>query len=259
MTSRTDSRSSCGLVQAPVIVRARYKRYFDIAVIVLSGILFAPFWLLLCAAIPVAIRLEDRGRVFHAQTRLGLAGRRFELFKFRTMVEQAEKSTGPVWAADNDSRVTRVGRVLRPLHLDEIPQILNVLKGDMSLVGPRPERPELASLLNKEHPGFDQRLRVRPGIAGLAQARRSRYTSARQKHLYDNLYIARMSPLLDMKLLAACFLVSIRVRPFPNGPGPDAAKECQEQETDTRGNSAPYRTGLRRQFGHTASRGDGRP
>ena len=199
------------------IVRARYKRAFDLAVIALSGVLLAPLWLFLCVAITVAIRLEDGGRALYSQTRLGLAGRRFEVYKFRTMVDDAEKSTGPVWAAENDSRSTRVGRILRPLHLDEIPQVLNVLKGDMSLVGPRPERPELASLIERRQPGFDRRLRVRPGIAGLAQARRAHYVSARQKHRYDNLYIEKMSALLDLKLLAACFLISIRVLPIPKG------------------------------------------
>ncbi len=213
------SGSSHGFGQEPASIRARYKRPFDMAVIVLSGVLLAPLWLFLCVAIPVAIRLEDRGRVFHIQTRLGRAGRRFEMFKFRTMVEEAEKSTGPVWAEENDSRITRVGRILRPLHLDEIPQILNVLKGDMSLVGPRPERPELASLIERQQPEFARRLRVRPGIAGLAQARRSHYASARQKHHYDNLYIAKMSPLLDLKLLAACFLISIGILPNPNSGG----------------------------------------
>lgn len=232
MTPRMESGSLRGSARKPAIVRARYKRPFDCAVIALSGVLLAPLWLFICIAIPVAIRLDDGGRVFEVQTRLGLAGRRFEMFKFRTMVEDAEKLTGPVWAAENDSRTTRVGRILRPLHLDEIPQILNVLKGDMSLVGPRPERPEIASLIEREQPGFARRLRVRPGIAGLAQARRVNYASARQKHRYDNLYIGKMNPLLDLKLLAACFLISIGVLRVSAGavpiPGPGGLREPVE-------------------------------
>ena len=202
----------------PAPLRARYKRPLDLAIVVLAGIVFAPLWLLLCAAIPAAIWLEDRGRILHVQTRLGLAGRPFEMVKFRSMVERAEDATGPVWAAENDARFTKVGRVLRPLHLDELPNVLNVLKGDMSLVGPRPERPEIARMLGRKLPAFSQRLCVRPGIAGLAQARRRRVT-ARHKLRYDRLYIAKMSPVLDLKLLAACVLVAIRNVPLVWQPG----------------------------------------
>lgn len=215
MTSQTNIAGSRDSAQGSGIVRARYKRPFDLAVIALAGVVLAPLWLLLCVAIALAIRREDGGRILYVQTRLGLAGRPFEMLKFRTMVEEAEIETGPVWAADNDTRVTRVGRILRSLHLDEIPQILNIVKGDMSLVGPRPERPEIACKLSRELPAFGGRLCVRPGIAGLAQARRKHYASARQKYRYDSLYIARMGPLLDLKLLAACVLVSIGSRPLP--------------------------------------------
>ena len=215
-------------------VRARYKRPFDLAVIALAGVVLAPLWLLLCVAIALAILREDGGRVLYGQTRLGLGGRPFEMLKFRTMVEEAEIATGPVLAADNDTRVTRVGRILRPLHLDEIPQILNIVKGDMSLVGPRPERPKIARRLSRKLPEFGSRLRVRPGIAGLAQARQSYHATARQKYRYDSFYIAKMNPLLDLKLLAACVLVAIRKCPLPRwrrsgsavsqtGPEPDPA------------------------------------
>ena len=159
MTSQTDIAGSRDSAHGPGIVRARYKRPFDLAVIALAGVALAPLWLLLCVAIALAIRQEDGGRVLYGQTRLGLDGRPFELLKFRTMVEEAEIVTGPVWAADNEPRVTGVGRILRPLHLDEIPQILNVVKGDMSVVGPRPERPEIAGWLSRELPDFGGRLR----------------------------------------------------------------------------------------------------
>ena len=261
MTSRVNNECPRDVADGHAIVHARYKRPFDIAVVFLAGVVLAPLWLIVCVAIAVAIRLEDRGRVFHVQTRLGRGGRHFEMYKFRTMVEEAEKSTGAVWAAENDWRITRVGTVLRPLHLDEIPQILNVLKGDMSLVGPRPERPEIARLLRQEQPEFYRRLRVRPGIAGLAQTRRSYYASARQKYRYDNLYIAKMNPLLDLKLLAASFLVSIGVRRLWPGHTRMSATECRER--NWRPTSAVNPTDLpksdQRPFGLAAGRGEGRP
>ena len=193
------------------MAEGRYKRPFDLAVIVVAGFLLAPAWLLLCIAIPIAIRLQDGGPVFHVQTRLGRAGRQFNMLKFRTMIEDAEDGIA-VSASENDPRLTKIGKMLRSCHLDEMPQILNVALGEMSLVGPRPERPELAKLIRRKLPDFDQRLRVRPGIAGLSQARRHYHVTARHKLRYDNLYIASMNPLLDLKLLAACFLVSIGLR-----------------------------------------------
>ena len=248
VTPRTNIAGSRDSAHGPGIVRARYKRPFDLAVIALAGVALAPLWLLICVAIALAIRQEDGGRILYVQTRLGLAGRPFEMLKFRTMVEQAEIATGPIWAADNDTRVTRVGRILRPLHLDEIPQILNIVKGDMSLVGPRPERPKLAYRLSRELPEFGGRLCVRPGIAGLAQARQSYHATARQKYRYDSFYIAKMNPLLDLKLLAACVLVAIRKCPLPRWrrsgsavsqtgpePGPVAADQSDRGESDQAG------------------------
>ena len=117
------------------------------------------------------------------------------------MVRDAESRTGPVWAAEQDSRVTRVGRFLRTFRLDELPQVVNILKGEMSIVGPRPERPELVEQISHEVPSFSDRLRVRPGVAGLAQVRGSAQTRPRDKLRYDNLYIATLSPCMDIKLL----------------------------------------------------------
>lgn len=183
---------------------ARYKRPFDLAVLALVFVVLLPLWLLLAGAIPLAIWLQDRGPILYRQRRLGCAGRVFEVVKFRTMVNDAERHTGPVWAAEEDSRVTKVGRALRRFHLDELPQLFNIAKGDMSFVGPRPERPELAKRWCHEVPGFSRRLSVRPGIAGLAQARGGYHAAPRQKLKYDMLYIASMSPLLDLRLLALC-------------------------------------------------------
>ena len=151
--------------------RERYKRPFDLAVLALAGVGLLPLWLVLGAAIALALRLESRGPVLYRQLRLGRGGRVFAMLKFRTMAEGAEAGTGPVWPSERDGRTTAVGRVLRRFHLDELPQVVHVLRGEMSLVGPRPERPELAERIERAVPGFGERLRVRPGIAGLAQAR----------------------------------------------------------------------------------------
>ena len=129
------------------------------------------------------------------------------------MLDDAEKLTGPVWAAGHDPRTTRVGRVLRPLHLDEMPQLFNILRGDMSLVGPRPERPELVRRFVEEVPEFSSRLRVLPGLTGLAQVRGRYDLHPRHKLRYDNLYIRCISPLLDLKLLALTVVVVIIGRP----------------------------------------------
>lgn len=187
-----------------------YKRPFDLTLVTVIGVAFAPLWILLALLIPAAVWLEDRGRILHVQRRVGLGGRPFNIIKFRTMVEDAERLTGPILAVEGDSRSTKVGRVLRRLHLDEIPQIINVVKGDMSLVGPRPERPELAEIIERDVPGFTERLNVRPGIAGLAQAHGEYHTSPRVKLRYDRLYISAMGPLLDSKILALCLCKAIR-------------------------------------------------
>lgn len=178
-----------------------YKRPYDIAIITLCALLLIPLWLPLCLLAALAIWLNDRGPVFYTQERLGKDGRPFHIIKFRTMVQDAESKTGPVWAEQNDPRITRIGKLLRPTHLDDLPQVINVLRGEMSLVGPRPERPELTELFEKNMPGFKRRLAVLPGMAGLALVRGSYWTPPRQKLRYDILYIKRMGPLLDTKVI----------------------------------------------------------
>ena len=195
-----------------------YKRPFDLTLIAVFGVLLAPMWLVLWTVIPLAIWLEDRGRVFLVQRRVGRGGQTFDMIKFRTMVEDAERLTGPVLAAESDERSTKVGALLRRLHLDEVPQIINVAKGEMSLVGPRPERPELAEEISLRVPRFGDRLRVRPGIAGLAQAQGTYHTHPRSKLRYDRLYIDTMGPLLDLKLLGLCLWKAVK-----------AASRLQEQ------------------------------
>ena len=191
-------------------VRNGYKRCFDLSVLLLAHLLLFPVWAALWIAIPLAIRLSDRGPVFYIQERAGLNGRTFRAIKFRTMIPDAESETGPVWASANDPRTTRVGQFLRRLHLDELPQVINVLKGDMSLVGPRPERPDLAEQFTKENPGFARRLRVRPGIAGLAQVRGTYFLKPHCKLRYDNLYIENMCALMDFKLLLLSVWISLK-------------------------------------------------
>ena len=184
-----------------VVIRDGYKRPFDLAIIILAHLLLLPLFVVLWIGIPIAIWLGDRGRVFYFQERVGRSGRRFRVIKFRTMILDAESQTGPVWAAERDSRTTRVGRMLRILHLDELPQVVNILKGEMSIVGPRPERPVLVERFSGDVPAFSERLRVRPGVAGLAQVRGSAQTRPRDKLRYDNLYIETLSPCMDIKLM----------------------------------------------------------
>ena len=184
--------------------RESYKRPFDLCVIATAAVALLPLWAVLLVVIPLAIRLESRGPALYRQTRLRRGGRTFTLWKFRTMADGAERDTGPVWAAWRDARVTGVGRVLRRWHLDELPQVVNVVRGEMSLVGPRPERPALAARVERAVPGFSRRLAVRPGIAGLAQAPGAGHRDPRAKLHHDLRYIARMGPWLDLGLCLAC-------------------------------------------------------
>ncbi|MCS7466987.1 sugar transferase [Stieleria sp. ICT_E10.1] len=167
---------------------------------------------LMVVAIPIMaivafIVLVCDGRpLFYRQVRVGKNGKNFRIWKFRTMRTGAEKNTGPVWSSPNDSRVTRSGRWLRCCHLDELPQLINVLAGEMSLVGPRPERPEFVTTLAEEVPGYLRRTRVRPGITGLAQLKLGYDESIvgiPQKVACDLQYIRTASLFQDLKLLAA--------------------------------------------------------
>ena len=183
------------------VVRDGYKRPFDLVVIILAHLLLFPLWVVLWIVVPLAIWLGDRGPVFYTQERVGRRGRLFKVIKFRTMIVDAEAQTGPIWAAEDDPRITKVGGVLRRVRLDEMPQVINIVRGEMSLVGPRPERQVLFEQFNRQISGFSQRIRVRPGVAGLAQVRGDALTNPRCKLRYDNLYIEKMSPWLDCKLL----------------------------------------------------------
>lgn len=176
------------------------KRCLDIGLAVIGLCLALPFMLL----IAILVKLDSAGPIFFRQERVGEHGKEFTLIKFRTMVADAEKDTGPVWAQHADPRVTRLGNVLRRTGMDEIPQLLNVLKGDMSFVGPRPERAAFIAELQQQIPYYMQRLVVKPGITGWAQVRYgygATIEDAVEKLQYDLYYIKNMSIFLDFLII----------------------------------------------------------
>jgi sugar transferase (PEP-CTERM system associated) len=177
------------------------KRVIDAMSAMIGLILALPLMLLVAAA----VKATSRGPIFYHQPRVGLRGRVFVLHKFRSMRQDAEKGTGAVWATRHDNRVTGVGRFLRRARLDELPQLWNVLRGDMSLVGPRPERPEFVSSLTREILFYGQRHTIRPGLTGWAQVRYTYGASvedAMEKLQYDLFYIKNMSLALDLFVIA---------------------------------------------------------
>jgi lipopolysaccharide/colanic/teichoic acid biosynthesis glycosyltransferase len=189
------------------------KRAFDVAVAGLGLMISAPLWL----AIAAAIKAEDRGPVFYTQDRVGQGGRRFRALKFRSMIPDAEARSGAVQAARDDPRVTAVGRALRATAMDELPQLWNIFRGDMSFVGPRALRPGEVERQGNGRvvsidavPGYSERARVRPGLTGLAQIYAPRDVARRQKFRYDRLYIRRRSLWLDLRLIALSFWISAR-------------------------------------------------
>jgi exopolysaccharide biosynthesis polyprenyl glycosylphosphotransferase len=186
------------------------KRWFDFTLALVVLLLAAPLFLL----IALAIKLDSPGRVFFTQVRVGRGGKAFRIIKFRSMYSDAEAATGAVWAASYDRRVTRIGRFLRKSRLDEIPQILNVLRGDMSFVGPRPERPEFDEELEREIPFYRARRAVRPGLTGWAQVNHGYGNSlqdALRKVEYDLYYIKNESPYLDLLILLRTVAVVLKL------------------------------------------------
>ena len=176
------------------------KRAIDIFAASVGLILAAPLMLVLS----IAVKLTSRGPVFYSQQRVGLNGSRLTVHKFRSMCADAEAGTGAVWAKPGDSRITPLGRIMRRTRLDEIPQLWCVLRGDMSLVGPRPERPEFVRDLEKQIPFYGQRHVVKPGLTGWAQVR---YTygatmeDAMEKLQYDLFYIKNLTVSLDLFII----------------------------------------------------------
>ena len=177
----------------------RYKRPYDLAVLASAHLALLPVWLVLWLGIPLAIWLEDRGPVFFRQRRTGKNGEEFIFLKFRTMVPDAE-AAGLV-TVDADTRVTKVGRVLRRTALDELPQVINILRGDMSFVGPRALPTQMHRDAVKEEPRFSRRSEITPGLTGIAQLYLPRHCSPRRRLGYDLLYIDRASLWLDARLM----------------------------------------------------------
>jgi lipopolysaccharide/colanic/teichoic acid biosynthesis glycosyltransferase len=194
--------------------RYKLKRVLDISMII-GGFVFPllwPFWVIVIFVIPLLIWLEDRGPIFYSQDRIGKDKKIFKVIKFRTMVPDAEKMTGAVWSTKNDPRITRIGQLLRRTALDEIPQIINIVKGDMSFVGPRAERPELHEKFAREIPDFDKRLKVIPGLSGLAQIKGSYDLSPKEKLKFDLEYSNKMSLLFDLRIIFISVINSLSAR-----------------------------------------------
>ncbi|MCX7926568.1 MAG: sugar transferase [Candidatus Omnitrophica bacterium] len=178
----------------------RFKRLMDIVLAFFGLIISSP---LVCVA-AIMIKLTSPGSIIYRQKRVGLNGQVFWIYKLRTMCQDAEKNTGAVWATKDDPRVTPVGRILRKLRIDEIPQLVNVLLGQMSIVGPRPERPEIVNNLKKIIRDYEKRFRVKPGITGLAQVLHKYDESiedVRQKVRYDLIYIRKRCLMTDLDIL----------------------------------------------------------
>jgi sugar transferase (PEP-CTERM system associated) len=182
------------------IYKRFFKRYLDIFIALIGITISIPFLII----VPFLIKSDSNGYVLLKQERVGEGEKLFTLYKFRTMVDGAENDTGPVWTQENDSRITRIGRFLRKSRLDEIPQLFNVLRGDMSLIGPRPERPFFVKSLKKQIPYYSERLYVKPGITGWAQVRYEYGDSIEdslEKLRYDLYYIKHLSFFIDFLIV----------------------------------------------------------
>src|SRR5258708_6409897 len=194
----------------PVYNAAKIVTDFALAAVLI--VLAAPVMLLTA----LAVKLTSRGPVLYSQTRVGKNGRPFTLYKIRTMIHDCEKASGVRWSTPGDPRITPIGAFLRKTHLDELPQLWNVLRGDMSLVGPRPERPEFTPALERAIPHYRDRLSVRPGVPGLAQVQLPPDTdlaSVRRKIAYDLYYVRYRSLSLDLRLIA-CTAVHMAGVPY---------------------------------------------
>jgi lipopolysaccharide/colanic/teichoic acid biosynthesis glycosyltransferase len=210
-------------------VYERIKPSLDLAMALVLFVLTLPVMI----AAMLLVRLTSRGPAIYTQRRLGRGGRVFTIYKIRTMYEDCERHSGVTWSLPGDPRITLVGRALRFSHLDELPQLANVLMGDMSLVGPRPERPEFLPKLERAFPDYRRRLAVRPGVTGLAQVQQSPDTcldSVRRKLNYDLCYVDRMSLWLDLRVILAtglkcacvpfAWIGRLLTLPDPNEPEP---------------------------------------
>ncbi len=189
------------------------KRLFDLLLSLVGVAVSAPLW----AVIVVMIKLEDGGPAFYSQERVGKEGRRFRIWKFRSMVPDSDEKYGPLQASENDGRITRVGKVLRATAFDELPQLWNIFIGDMSFVGPRALLPAEIEVNGKSSlvsidqiPGYEERLLVRPGLTGVAQVYAPRDVPRRHQFRYDRIYVKNQSFCLDVKLILLSFWITFR-------------------------------------------------
>jgi lipopolysaccharide/colanic/teichoic acid biosynthesis glycosyltransferase len=185
-----------------------FKRVLDPVLALTAIAICSPLFIV----IAFLVRITSEGPVIYLQERVGKRGKSFMMFKFRTMSVDAEKGIGAVWAKQNDPRVTQVGGILRTTHFDELPQLLNVLKGEMSIVGPRPERPQIVKDLRKSIVDYDKRLAVLPGITGLSQVLHRADESindVRKKVKYDLLYIKKMCWLMELRVMTSTVFVML--------------------------------------------------
>tara|TARA_S200000501_G_scaffold364981_1_gene397824 strand:+ start:30 stop:1430 length:1401 start_codon:yes stop_codon:yes gene_type:complete len=185
------------------------KRILDIVIALIGIIICIPIWLI----IGILIKIDSSGPIFYFQSRLGIKDKLFNIIKFRSMIYNAESDTGPIWSDTKDTRITRLGKILRRLHIDETPQLINILKGDMSIVGPRPERPFFVKKLKETYPFYSRRLKIRPGVTGWAQINQPFDTNIKdvhQKLKYDFYYIENLSLRLDFHILFRTIWVILR-------------------------------------------------
>ena len=192
----------------PLCERA-IKRLMDIFVSIVVIVVGAPVFII----IALMVKMSSKGPAIYAQERVGRNGKLFTMYKFRTMYQDAEAKSGPMWATENDPRITKVGYWLRKLRLDELPQVLNVLSGSMSLVGPRPERPHFVDQFKVQIPLYTRRLRVRPGITGWAQVKwkyDESLADVKEKTKYDLYYVENISLKMDMKILINTILTMVK-------------------------------------------------
>jgi len=182
------------------------KRFFDFLFSFISILVLSPFFVFIGAI----IKLSSKGPIIYSQERLGFKGKPYQIYKFRSMVVDAEEKSGPVWTSDDDPRITSIGKILRKYRIDELPQLINVVLGQMSLIGPRPERPYFTKKLKEKFPLYERRFRVRPGITGWSQIKHPsdiEEEDVRQKLRYDFYYIENLSLNLDLKILISTIAV----------------------------------------------------
>jgi lipopolysaccharide/colanic/teichoic acid biosynthesis glycosyltransferase len=213
-TAVLDTQTQPEHVLLPAVTVPFGKRALDVCLSGIGLIVSSPIWL----ALAVAIKLEDRGPVFFTQDRVGEGGRVFKVFKFRSMIPNAEAVVGALQATEEDPRVTRIGRIMRATAMDELPQLWNIFRGDMTFVGPRALRPGEIEASDGEFialediPGYAERTRLRPGLTGVAQIYAPRDVGRRNKFRYDRVYAKRASFWLDVKLILLSFWITFRGR-----------------------------------------------